>query len=57
MNMIPFVLWMLLFIPLQMIAEYFSVKAGHEKMDENAGNTIGCFYLIVGVLLFLFGLT
>lgn len=52
-NFIPLVAWMLLFQPLLMIAEYFSVKAGHKKMDDKADLVAGTLYIIVGWLLFM----
>jgi len=54
-NFIPFVAWMLLFQPLLMIAEYFSVKAGHKRMDKKADVAAATLYIIVGGLLFIIG--
>lgn len=54
-NFILFLAWMLLFQPLLMIAEYFSVKAGHKKMNKTSDMTAGLCYVFVGCLLFIIG--
>ena len=55
MSMLPFVIWMFLYLPCLCIAEYFSVKSGHSKMSEESEGIYLILYLIVGFILLLYG--
>ena len=55
LNFIPFTAWMLFFLPLLMLAEYFSVKSGHDKMNQKTDEFMALLYITVGFILLVVG--